>query len=73
MNKNMFDPNMFKDIEKMMSNISNMTSKPMVDVKSIKKYVLIILLSLVLAGFGIGLLIGLLFQCIKIIIIVLTL
>ena len=57
----MFDPNMFKDIEKMMSNISNMTSKPMVDVKSIKKYVLIILLSLVLAGFGIGLLIGLLF------------
>jgi hypothetical protein len=61
MNKNMFDPNMFKDIEKMMSNISNMTSKPMVDVKSIKKYVLIILLSLVLAGFGIGLLIGLLF------------
>ena len=56
----MFDPNMFKDIEKMMSNISNMTSKPMVDVKSIKKYVLIILLSLVLAGFGIGLLIGLL-------------
>ena len=61
MNKNMFDPNMFKNLENMMKGFGDMTSKPMIDVKLIKKLIIFAGISVFLSGFGIGILIGLMF------------
>ena len=61
MNNNMFDPNMFKNLENMMKGFGDITSKPMIDVKLIKKLIIFSGLSVFLSGFGIGILIGLMF------------
>lgn len=61
MNKNMFDPNMFKNLESMMKGFGDMTSKPLIDMKLIKKLIIFAGVSVFLFGFSIGLLIGLLF------------
>ncbi len=61
MNKNMFDPNMFKNLESMMKGFGDITSKPLIDVKTIKKIIIFAGVSVLLFGFSIGLLIGLLF------------
>ena len=61
MNKNPFDPNMFKNLENMMKGFGDITSKPMIDTKIIKKLIIIVGLSVFLSGFGVGLLIGLMF------------
>ena len=61
MNNNMFDPNMFKNLENMMKGFGDITSKPMIDTKIIKKLIIIVGLSVFLSGFGVGLLIGLMF------------
>lgn len=61
MNKNMFDPNMMKNLENMMKGFGDITSKPMIDTKIIKKLIIIVGLSVFLSGFGVGLLIGLIF------------
>lgn len=57
----MFDPNMFKNLESMMKGFGNMTSKPLIDMKLIKKIIIFAGVSVFLFGFSIGLLIGLLF------------
>ena len=59
MNNNMFDPNMFKNLENMMKGFGDITSKPMIDTKIIKKLIIFAGLSVFLSGFGIGILIGL--------------
>ena len=61
MNNNMFDPNMFKNLENMMKGFGNITSKPIIDVKLIKKLIIFAGVSVFLSGFSIGILIGLLF------------
>ena len=61
MNKNPFDPNMFKNLENMMKGFEGITSKPLIDTKTIKKIIIIAGLSVFLSGFGIGVLIGLMF------------
>ncbi len=61
MNNNMFDPNMLKNLENMMKGFGYMTSKPIIDVKLIKKLIIFAGISVFLFGFSIGLLIGLLF------------
>ena len=61
MNNNMFDPNMFKNLENMMKGFGEITSKPMIDVKLIKKLIIFAGVSVFLSGFSIGILIGLLF------------
>ena len=58
---NMFDPNMLKSLQQMMNGLTNFTQQPAIDLKTIKKLILIVVLSLFLSGFGVGLLIGLLF------------
>jgi hypothetical protein len=58
---NMFDPNMLKNLQQMMNGLTNFTQQPAIDFKTIKKLILIVVLSLFLSGFGVGLLIGLLF------------
>ena len=57
----MFDPNMFKNLENMMKGFGDITSKPMIDVKLIKKLIIFAGVSVFLSGFSIGILIGLLF------------
>lgn len=57
----MFDPNMFKNLENMMKGFGDITSKPIIDTKIIKKLIIIVGLSVFLSGFGVGLLIGLMF------------
>jgi hypothetical protein len=61
MNKNPFDPSMLKNLENMMKGFGDITSKPMIDTKIIKKLIIIVGLSVFLSGFGVGLLIGLMF------------
>ncbi len=61
MNNNMFDPNMFKNLENIMKGFGDITSKPMIDVKLIKKLIIFAGVSVFLSGFSIGILIGLLF------------
>ena len=61
MNKNPFDPSMLKNLENMMKGFGDITSKPMIDTKIIKKLIIIVGLSVFLSGFGVGLLIGLIF------------
>jgi hypothetical protein len=61
MNKNMFDPNTFKNLENMMKGFGDMTSKPMIDTKIIKKLIIIVGLIVFLSGVSIGILIGLMF------------
>jgi hypothetical protein len=58
---NMFDPNTLKNLQQMMNGLTNFTQQPAIDLKTIKKLILIVVLSLFLSGFGVGLLIGLLF------------
>ena len=57
----MFDPNMFKNLENMMKGFGDITSKPMIDVKLIKKLIIFVGVSVFLSGFSIGILIGLMF------------
>ena len=61
MNKNPFDPSMLKNLENRMKGFGDITSKPMIDTKIIKKLIIIVGLSVFLSGFGVGLLIGLMF------------
>jgi hypothetical protein len=61
MNKNPFDPNMLKNLENMMKGFGDLTSKPLLDTKLIKKLIIIVGLSIFLSGFGLGLLVGLIF------------
>ena len=61
MNNNMFDPNMLKNLENMMKGFGDITSKPMIDTKIIKKLIIFAGVSVFLSGFSIGILIGLLF------------
>ncbi len=61
MNNNMFDPNMFKNLENMMKGFEGLTSKPMIDTKVIKKIIIFAGVSVLLSGIAIGLLIGLMF------------
>lgn len=57
----MFDPNTFKNLENMMKGFGDMTSKPMIDTKIIKKLIIIVGLIVFLSGVSIGILIGLMF------------
>lgn len=57
----MFDPDMFKSLDKMINGLGNLTNKPLIDTKIFKKVVVIFATTLILSGFGLGLLIGLLF------------
>jgi hypothetical protein len=61
MKNNMFDPNMLKNLENMMKGFGNITSKPLFDTKLIKKLIIVVGLSVFLSGFGLGLLVGLIF------------
>ncbi len=61
MNKNPFEPNMFKNLENMMKGFEGITSKPMIDTKVIKKLIIFAGVSVLLSGIAIGLLIGLMF------------
>jgi len=61
MNNNMFDPSMFKNLENMMKGFGDMTSKPMIDMKLIKRLIIFAGLGFFLFGFSIGLLVGLIF------------
>ena len=58
---NMFDPNMLKNLQQMMNGLTNFTQQPAIDFKLIKKSIIIVVLSLFLSGFGVGLMVGLLF------------
>jgi hypothetical protein len=61
--KNPFDPNMFKNFEHMMKNlqIPQIQNQLPFDFGGIKKYLIAIAGLLMLAGFGIGLFVGLMF------------
>lgn len=61
MKNNMFDPEMFKSLDKMVNGLGNLTNKPLIDTKFFKKVAVIFATTLILSGFGLGLLIGLLF------------
>lgn len=61
MKNNMFDADMFKNLDKMINGLGNLTNKPLIDTKIFKKVVVIFATTLILSGFGLGLLIGLLF------------
>lgn len=64
MNKNNpFDPNMFKGLNEMMKNlqIPQIQNQSPFDFGGIKKYVIALAGLLMLAGFGIGILVGLMF------------
>jgi hypothetical protein len=68
MNKNMFDPNMMKNLNEMMNNLQpnaykNLAPKPtdIFQFGKLKKYIIALAGLLMLAGFGIGLLVGLMF------------
>jgi hypothetical protein len=68
MNKNMFDPNMMKNLNEMMKSLQpnaykNLTPKPtdIFQFGKLKKYIIALAGLLMLAGFGIGLLVGLMF------------
>jgi hypothetical protein len=61
MKNNMFDPNMLKNLENMVKGFGDLTSKPLLDTKLIKKLIIVVGLSVFLSGFGLGILIGLLF------------
>lgn len=61
MNYNMFDPNMIKNLDKMMKNFQPTNNQFPFDFKSIRKYLVIALVSIFMSGFGVGLLIGLMF------------
>ena len=62
MNNNNFNPNPFKDIKKLMENpFLPPQFKGMFDFKKLFKYILIISLMIFMSGFGVGLMIGLLF------------
>lgn len=58
---NMFDPNMMKNLDKMMKNFKPTNNQIQFDFKSIRKYLVIALVSIFMSGFGVGLLIGLMF------------
>jgi len=61
-NKNPFDPNMFKNLENMMKGFQNPPSNNgFFDFNKIKKYLYYIVLSIFLSGFGVGILVGLMF------------
>lgn len=65
MNKNNpFDPNMFKNLQQMMNTLTNVQqtqpTSPF-DFGGIKKYVIALAGLLLMAGFGIGILVGLMF------------
>ncbi len=61
-NKNPFDPNMFKNLENMMKGFQNQPSNNgFFDFNKIKKYLYYIVLSIFLSGFGVGILVGLMF------------
>ena len=60
MNKNPFDPNMFKNLENMMKNFQPPTQN-MLGFSNIKKYIFILAGLLFMSGFGFGVIIGLLF------------
>jgi len=57
----MFDPNMMKNLDKMMKNFKPTNNQIQFDFKSIRKYLVIALVSIFMSGFGVGLLIGLMF------------
>lgn len=64
MNKNPFDPNMFKNINDLMKNYQTTPQLPfqnMFNFKKLFKYILIVSLMIFMSGFGVGLMIGLLF------------
>lgn len=64
MNKNPFDPNMFKNINDLMKNYQTTPQLPiqnMFGFKKMLKYILILAGLIFMSGFGIGLMIGLLF------------
>ena len=59
---NMFDPNLMKNLEKMMSNFSKPTgNNSFFDFNKIKKYLITFLVSIFVSGFALGLAIGLIF------------
>jgi hypothetical protein len=58
----MFDNNKLKDLEKLMKGFPiGLQNKNLFDFSKIKKYLIMVILSLFFSGFGIGLLVGLLF------------
>ncbi len=68
MNKNMFDPNIIKNLNDMMKNLQPNTFKSLVPETTdifqfgkFKKYIFALAGLLMLAGFGIGILVGLMF------------
>ena len=61
MNKNPFDPNMFKNLENVVKGFGDITSKPLIDMKLIKRLIIFAGLGFFLFGFSIGLLVGLIF------------
>ena len=67
MNKNVFDPNMIKNLNDMMKNLQPMTKNLVPETTNIfqfgkfKKYIFALAGLLMLAGFGIGVLVGLMF------------
>ena len=68
MNKNMFDPNMIKNLNEMMKNLQPNTYKNLVpettdifQIGKFKKYIIALAGLLMLSGFGIGILVGLMF------------
>ena len=64
MNKNPFDPNVFKNINELMKNYQTTPQLPiqnMFGFKKMFKYILILAGLIFLSGFGVGLMIGLLF------------
>jgi|TARA_R110000868_G_scaffold393417_2_gene664437 hypothetical protein len=63
MNKNMFDPNMMKNLNEMMKNINipQVPTQNPFGFGGMKKYIFALAGLLMLSGFGIGVLVGLLF------------
>jgi hypothetical protein len=61
MKNNMFDPNMLKNIENMMKGFGGFNNQPVFDIAKIKKYIYFAILSVFLSGFGVGIMLGLLF------------
>jgi len=57
----MFDPNMLKNIENMMKGFGGFNNQPVFDIAKIKKYIYFAILSVFLSGFGVGIMLGLLF------------
>jgi len=60
MNNNPFDPNMFKNLENVMKNFQVPTQN-MFGLGKMKKYIFILSGLIFMSGFGIGIMIGLLF------------